>query len=127
RAASLRVHVQGHHARVALHASEMIAERSVRLMLQIAAQGSDRPVDAGMLVDLAIAAPAAASAVEQAHHAVGIRIAVAQVRAEIFRRARKAVAGGADETRVALALDLGAQRRRYALIGVQAQHPVVYG
>src|SRR4051812_16756925 len=125
--APLRVHVQRHHARVAFHPRQMIAERAIGVMLEIAVERADRAVDARVLVDLAIAAPAAAAPVEKAQHAIGIRVAVAQVRTEIFGRAREAIAGVARKSAVALALDLIAQLRRHALVGVEAEDPVVRG
>ena len=89
-------------------------------MNQVAAQRGDRAVDAGGLVHLAGSAPAAAAAVEQAQHAVGIGVAVAQETAEVFGQAREAVAGGINEAAFARGQDRRAQFVADALVGVQA-------
>src|SRR5690348_13650257 len=97
------------------------------MVLEIAGEVLDRSIDARVLVNFAIAAPAAAPAIEEPQHTIRIGVAMPQIRAEIFGRARKPIAGATVEAVVALALDLGAERSRDALVGVQTQHPVVLG
>src|SRR5690606_30628069 len=114
-------------AGVALGLAELLFQRAVGVVDEVAAQPAHRAIDAGGLVDLALAAPAAAAAVEQAQHPVRVGIAVAEEAAEVLAQAVEAVAGGVREAAGALGLDAGAQFRRDALVGVQAQHPVVAG
>src|SRR5689334_6795158 len=87
-------HMLGHHARVAFEPAELICERAVGVMFEIAGEGCDRAIDADVLVDLALATKAAASAVEQAQYTVGVGVAMAQEGAEILGRARAAIARG---------------------------------
>ena len=72
-----------------------------------------------------VAAPAATAAVEQSHQPVRVGVAVTQEAAEVVGDARYRPAGGAGEAAGAQRLELGAQRRTDALVGVQAQHPVM--
>lgn len=117
----------GHHPRVAFGLGQLLLQGAVGEVQQVAGQVAHRAVHAGRLVDLAAAAPAAAPAVEQAQHPVGIGVAMAQEPAEVVRQAREAVAGGAVETAVASPQDRRAQGVVDALVRVQAQHPVVAG
>src|SRR2546430_110277 len=97
RAFSTLPHMLGHHACVAFEPVELICERTVGMMFQIAGERCDRAIDADVLVDFAVAEKSAAPAVEQAQHTVGIGVAVAQEGAEVFGRACKAIAGGVAE------------------------------
>ncbi|MNI49273.1 hypothetical protein D3C73_1038740 [compost metagenome] len=96
-------------------------------MDEVPAQGADAAIDAGCFMDLALAAPAALAAVEQAQHPVRIGIAVAEEPAEVLRQAGEAVTRMTCKTAVAGLLDGRAQFRADALVGVQAQYPVVAG
>ena len=115
------MHVERHQPSVLLQPIELIGQRAISAMLQIARQRDDVAIDVDMFVDLAIAAPAAAASVEQAQHPIGIRVAMTQKSTEILRRARKAIACRG-KIRV---LDRRAQLRCDAFVGIQTQHPVV--
>src|SRR5579863_3143965 len=92
RAFAAGVQVLGHQPGIALQAGELIAERAVGVMLKIARKGGHAAVDTGVLVNLARAAKTTAAAIEQAQHAIRIGVTVTQEGAEIFGRAREAVA-----------------------------------
>ncbi|KAG0942712.1 hypothetical protein G6F31_014826 [Rhizopus arrhizus] len=62
--------VLGHHPGVLLGLRQLLLQRAVRVVDQVPVQGADAAVNAGRLVDLALAAPATAAAVEQAHHPI---------------------------------------------------------
>ena len=96
-------------------------------MQQVAGKRAHRAIDAGGFMHFAIAAPAAAAAVEQAQHAVGIGIAVAQEAPEVVRQPGEAIARDVLEAQRAFGLDAGAQGVVHAFVGVQAQHPVEAG
>src|SRR5699024_6970917 len=90
-AAALSVLMLGHHRRITFLLAHLLGEGTVGVVFQITFQHPDFAVDADRLVDFTLAAPAAATAIEQPEHAVGIGVAVTQEAAEVFRQPREAV------------------------------------
>src|SRR6185437_14964746 len=119
-----RVERLRHELRIALHPLVMVPEAAIRVMLEVTLEPADASRDPGVLVDLP-SHPAAAAAVEEAHEPVRIGIAVAEEFAEIIGDARHRPAGIIAEAALAPALDLRAQRVAHALVGIQAEHPLV--
>src|ERR1700694_694758 len=102
----------------------MGGETAVSVVLETAAKLGRAALPARILVNL-VTAPAAAPPVEQANQAVRVGVAVAQEAAEVVGDARHRPAGGCREALRPERENLRAQRRAHALVGVEAQHPVV--
>ena len=121
---ALGAHRLGHDRGVAVDRAQVIVEAAVGLVAQLAREPAHPARDLRAVVRIA-PAPAAAAPVEQAQLPVGIPGAVADPAAEVARHARHLVARGARELAAALRLDRRAQLGRHALVGVDAEHPVV--
>src|SRR2546429_5362334 len=102
----------------------MVGETAVGVVLETAVKPPRAALHVRILVNL-VTAPAAAAPIEQAHQTVRVGVAVAQEAAEVVGDARYRPAGGAREALRPERENLGAQRRAHALVGVEAQHPVV--
>src|SRR5690606_23055980 len=90
---------------------ELVVEGAERAVQQVPGQGDHLPVDACRFMDLALAPPAAAAAVEQSQLTVRVGIAMAQVAAEVLRAAGEPVPGGAGKAPGLLGRDGGGEFR----------------
>src|SRR6185437_14380195 len=112
-----------HQLRIALHATLVVREAAIGVVLEVASQLADTPLDSRVLVDLP-PHPAAAAAVEETHQPVRISVAVAEELAEIVGDARHRPARTAAEAALAQALDLAPKLIAHPLVGIEAEHPV---
>jgi hypothetical protein len=125
-AAPLGVQPLGGDRRVALHAREMLREVPIGMVQQIAAQMPDLAVHLDAVVRRAAGEPRAA-AVAETELAIRIPAAVADPAAEVMGEPREVVARERRRAVREQGADLGGERVRDALVGVEAQHPVVAG
>jgi hypothetical protein len=125
-ALAARVHRLGLQRRVAVLLGEVGIERFGGRVQQIARETAHRAVGDDVLVD-GVVGPAGAPAVEKAHVPVGIAFAMGQPAAKQPVAAGERVRGG-DRGRAMRRQRRADCRRelwRQALVGVEAQHPVV--
>ena len=124
--AALAMHRRRLQRRVAVLLGNVVGQRFGRRMQQVAVDPRRMAVDDHVLVH-DVVAPARPAPVEQAHVPVRIAFAVIEPAAEEPVAARD---GERARARVVAREDFGDPRRelgRHALVGVEAQHPVVRG
>src|SRR3982750_3707080 len=110
--------------RIAILLCDVTLERLRRCVQQIPFESADWPLGDHALV-YRIVAPPRAAPVEQAGNPVGVALAVRQPAAEKTVAARKRIRGMRWLARGEERADRLAQRRRQALVGVEAEHPVM--
>src|SRR6185437_9061919 len=93
-------------------------------MLQMTVQLADRSIAPGILMNLP-SDPTASAAIEQTNQSIRVGIAVSQKPTEIVGDARNGPSRAMIEVPPPYSLDLVPQAIAHALIGIQAQHPVV--